>query len=40
MPHRYAFGIEVGVDVFDVKDAEGTHYDILNAVDMGTTFDQ
>ena len=39
-PHRYIFGHEVGIDVFEIRDAAGKYYDILNAVDMGTTFDQ
>ena len=39
-PHRYYFGHEVGIDVFEVHDVTGRHYSILNAVDMGTTFDQ
>ena len=39
-PHRYYFGHEVGVDVFEIHDVTDKHYIILNAVDMGTTFDQ
>ena len=40
-PQRsYEFGKEVGIDVFTIKDDEGTHYDILNCVCMGTTYQQ
>jgi len=39
-PKPYTFNHEVGIDVFEVKDAAGAFYDILNAVDFGTTYDQ
>jgi hypothetical protein len=37
MPKPCEFNSEIGVDVFDIKDAAGTFYDILNVVDYGTT---
>ena len=40
MPKPYEFNSEIGVDVFDIKDAAGTFFDILNVVDYGTTFEQ
>ena len=40
MPKPYEFNHEVGMDVVDIKDAAGKHFDILNAVDYGTTFQQ
>ena len=39
-PHRYYFGREVGIDVFEIHDVTGKHYSIVIAFDMGTTFDQ
>ena len=39
-PKPYVFNHEIGVDVFEVKDAAGTFYDLLNVVDYGTTFQQ
>ena len=39
-PKPYTFNHEVGVDVFEIKDAAGTFYDILNIVDYGTTMQQ
>ena len=39
-PKPYTFNHEVGVDVFEIKDAAGTFYDILNIVDYGTTLQQ
>ena len=39
-PKPYVFNHEVGVDVLEVKDIEGTFFDILNVVDYGTTFEQ
>ena len=40
MPKPYEFNHEVGMDVIDIKDAAGKHFDILNAIDYGTTFQQ
>ena len=40
MPKPYEFNHEVGMDVLEIRDAAGRHYDILNAVDYGTTFQQ
>ena len=40
LPRPYVFGREVGVDVFEVKDAAGTFYEILHCVCSGTTFAQ
>ena len=37
-PNPYVFGDEVGLDVFEVKDAEGVRYHVLHAVCSGTTF--
>ena len=34
----YVFGEEVGLDVFEVKDASGDRYHVLHAVCSGTTF--
>ena len=39
-PRPYEFNFEVGVDVFEITDAVGTYYDILNCVCMGSTFNQ
>ena len=39
-PKPYEFNREVGVDALEIKDAAGSRFDILNAVDQGTTFDQ
>ena len=37
-PHT--FNHEVGVDMFEIVDSVGVRYSILNAVCMGTTYDQ
>ena len=39
-PKPYTFNHEVGIDVFEVTDATGTRFEIRNAVDMCTTYDQ
>ena len=39
-PKPYTFNAEIGVDVLEVTDSAGTHYDILNCVCYGTTFQQ
>jgi hypothetical protein len=40
MPQVYGFNIEVGVDVLEVKDSEGSQYLMLNIVCTGTGFQQ
>ena len=37
-PNPYTFAEDVGLDVFEVKDAEGNRYQVLHAVCHGTTF--
>ena len=37
-PKPYVFNYEVGLDAFEVKDAVGTRYTVLNVVCMGVTF--
>ena len=39
-PKPYEFNNEIGLDVLELKDANGRYYDILNIVDYGTTFQQ
>ncbi len=39
-PHRDYIGHAVGIAVFEIHDVTGKHHSILNAIDMGTTFDQ
>ena len=39
-PKPYEFNPELGLDVFEIKDANGTTLDILNCVICGTTFEQ
>ena len=39
-PRRYVFNDEVGIDVFEVLDAIGKHFSVLNSICMGTTHDQ
>ena len=39
-PRPYTFNHEVGVDVFEIVDSVGMRFLILNAVCMGTTYDQ
>ena len=39
-PRPYAFNHEVRVDVFEIVDSVGMRFSILNAVCMGTTYDQ
>ena len=39
-PRLCTFNHEVGVDVFEIVDSVGTRVSILNAVCMGTTYDQ
>ena len=39
-PRPYTFNHEVGVDVFEIVDSVGMRFSILNAVCMGTTYDQ
>ena len=39
-PKPYTFNHEIGVDVLEIRDTEGTFFDILNVVDYGTTFQQ
>ena len=39
-PRLYTFNRDVGVDVFEIVDSVGTRFSILNAVCMGTTYDQ
>eukprot|EP00973_Karenia_brevis_P095289 12426664-Karenia_brevis.AAC.1 len=40
MPKPCEFNHEVGVDALDIKDTRGRLYNILNAADYGTTFQQ
>ena len=37
-PSPYTFGEEVGLDIFEIKDAAGDRYQILHCVCSGTTF--
>lgn len=37
-PSPYIFGVELGLDIFDIKDAQGVRYQVLHAVCHGTTF--
>ena len=39
-PRPYVFNYDVGVDVIDVSDAAGAVYNLLSAVDIGTTYQQ
>ena len=39
-PRPYTFNHEVGVDVFETVGSVGMRFSILNAVCMGTTYDQ
>ena len=39
-PRPYTFNHEVGIDVFEIVDSDGMRFSILNAVCMGTTYDQ
>ena len=39
-PKLFEFNYEVGIDVFEIKDAAGTFYDVLNIADYGTMFEQ
>ena len=40
LPRPYTFYHEVGVDVFEIVDSVAMRFSILNAVCMGTTYDQ
>ena len=40
LPRTYEFNRTVGVDIFEVKDADNTRYSILSMVDQGTCFQQ
>jgi hypothetical protein len=39
-PRPYTINYELGVDVLDIKDANDTHYNLLNVVCHGTSFQQ
>ena len=39
-PRPYTFNHEVGLDVFEIADSIGMNFSILNAVCVGTTYDQ
>ena len=39
-PRPYTFNHEVGLDVFEIVDSVGMRFSILNAVCVGTTYDQ
>ncbi len=40
LPKDYVFNREIGVDVLEIKDADGHRFSCLNIIDMGTTFQQ
>ena len=40
LPSPFVFNHGVGMDVFEVLDATGKRFSMLNAVCMGTTYDQ
>ena len=37
-PKPYIFNYEIGIDVIEIKDDAGMHFDILNCVCYGPTF--
>ena len=37
---HYTFNHELGIDVVEIEDASDTHYNLLNVVCHGTTFQQ
>jgi hypothetical protein len=39
-PSAYTMNLELGVDVIDIKDANDTHYNLLNVTCHGTAFQQ
>ena len=38
MPTEFRFGHTLGIDLMEVRDAQGEKYQVLNMVDIGTTF--
>jgi hypothetical protein len=38
LPHNYSFNHSLGIDVFEVMDVSGSKFQVLNMVDLGTTF--
>ena len=38
LPHNYSFNHSLGIDVFEIIDAGGSKFQVLNMVDLGTTF--
>ena len=38
MPTEFRFGHTLGIDLLEVRDAQGEKYQVLNMVDIGTTF--
>ena len=38
LPHNYTFNHSLGIDVFEIVDAGGSKFQVLNMVDLGTTF--
>ena len=38
LPYNYSFNHSLGIDVFEVVDMSGSKFQVLNMVDLGTTF--
>ena len=38
LPHNYSFNHSLGIDVFEIVDAGGSKFQVLNMTDLGTTF--
>ena len=38
LPHNYSFNHSLGIDVFEIVDAGGSKFEVLNMTDLGTTF--
>ena len=38
MPTEFRFGHTLGIDLLEIRDAQGDKYQVLNMVDIGTTF--
>ena len=38
LPHNYSFNHSLGIDVFEIVDMSGSKFQVLNMVDLGTTF--
>ena len=38
LPHNYPFNHSLGIDVFEIIDAGGSKFQVLNMTDLGTTF--